>query len=33
VYLCPSRIDSLCANALHNDVLPVPAGPCSNTTL
>lgn len=32
-HLCDSRMDSLCANALHSDVLPVPGGPCSSTTL
>jgi hypothetical protein len=24
---------SFCASALHSDVLPVPGGPCSSTTL
>jgi len=31
-HLCPSRIVSFCASALHSDVLPVPGGPCSSTT-
>lgn len=28
-----SRTDSFCASALQSDVLPVPGGPCSSTTL
>ena len=29
---CDSRTESFCARALHNEVFPVPGGPCKSTT-